>query len=225
MLSCVQLFVTPWTVAYQAPPVHGILQARILEWVAISFSRGIVPTQGSNPCLLCLLLWQADSLPLCHLGSPIYIYIYEIMKIFFISFYKIFKYYTPLTVITKYQLFSPCCIVHPWACLNPNSLCLPLPYPYTAGSPTLAPLVTTGLFSISMGLLLFCYITSLLYFLDSIHKRYHRVFVFLCLTCPFLKGNVMINLFSTWRDHNIWPNTSLVIMMKVYFGKDQYSNQ
>ena len=33
--------------------VHGILQARILEWVAIFFSRGIFPTQGSNPCLLC----------------------------------------------------------------------------------------------------------------------------------------------------------------------------
>ena len=32
--------------------VHGILQARILEWVAISFSRGIFPTQGSNPGLL-----------------------------------------------------------------------------------------------------------------------------------------------------------------------------
>ena len=31
--------------------VHGILQARILEWVAISFSRGISPTQGSNPGL------------------------------------------------------------------------------------------------------------------------------------------------------------------------------
>ena len=28
--------------------VHGILQARILEWVAISFSRGIFPTQGLN---------------------------------------------------------------------------------------------------------------------------------------------------------------------------------
>jgi len=26
------------------------------------------PTQGSNPHLLCLLHWQADSLPLCHLG-------------------------------------------------------------------------------------------------------------------------------------------------------------
>ena len=31
--SCVQLFATPWI-------VHGILQARILEWVAIPFSRG-----------------------------------------------------------------------------------------------------------------------------------------------------------------------------------------
>ena len=37
-----------------SPPgssIHGILQARILEWVAISFSRGIFPTQGSNPGL------------------------------------------------------------------------------------------------------------------------------------------------------------------------------
>ena len=32
--------------------VHGILQARILEWVAIPFSRGIFPTQGSNLGLL-----------------------------------------------------------------------------------------------------------------------------------------------------------------------------
>ena len=32
--------------------VHGILEARILEWIAISFSRGIFPIQGSNPGLL-----------------------------------------------------------------------------------------------------------------------------------------------------------------------------
>ena len=32
--------------------VHGILQATILEWVAISFSRGIFRTQGPNPGLL-----------------------------------------------------------------------------------------------------------------------------------------------------------------------------
>ena len=33
LLSCVQLFVTPWSVAHQAPVSVGILQARILEWV------------------------------------------------------------------------------------------------------------------------------------------------------------------------------------------------
>ena len=32
--------------------IHGIFQARILEWVAISFSRGSSPPQGSNPGLL-----------------------------------------------------------------------------------------------------------------------------------------------------------------------------
>ena len=32
--------------------LHGILQARILEWVAISFSRASSPTQGLNLGLL-----------------------------------------------------------------------------------------------------------------------------------------------------------------------------
>ncbi|XP_060256566.1 NAD-dependent protein lipoamidase sirtuin-4, mitochondrial isoform X1 [Ovis aries] len=47
-----------------SPPgcsVPGISQASVLELVAISSSW------GSNPCLL---NWQADSLPLSHLGSP-----------------------------------------------------------------------------------------------------------------------------------------------------------
>ena len=30
----------PWTVAHQGSSVHGILQARILGWAAIPFSRG-----------------------------------------------------------------------------------------------------------------------------------------------------------------------------------------
>ena len=54
-----------------SPPgfsVHGIFQARILEQVAISSSRGIFPTQELNPHLL---HWQADSLPLSHLGIPV----------------------------------------------------------------------------------------------------------------------------------------------------------
>ena len=39
-LSCVQLSATPWTVACQAPLSMEFFQARILEWVAISSSRG-----------------------------------------------------------------------------------------------------------------------------------------------------------------------------------------
>ena len=37
---------TPWTVARQ-PSAHGISQTRILEWVAISFSRGL-PEAGTE---------------------------------------------------------------------------------------------------------------------------------------------------------------------------------
>ena len=50
-----------------SPPgssVHEILQARILEWVAISYSKG-----SSQPRRLHLLHWQADSLPLSHLEA------------------------------------------------------------------------------------------------------------------------------------------------------------
>ena len=39
-LSHVRLFATPWTVAHQASLSTGFFQARILQWVAIPFSRG-----------------------------------------------------------------------------------------------------------------------------------------------------------------------------------------
>ena len=51
-----------------SPPdssVHGIFQSRILEWAAISYFSGS-SDPGIKPSLL---HWQADSLPLCHLGS------------------------------------------------------------------------------------------------------------------------------------------------------------
>ena len=38
--SHVQLFAAPWTVGRQAPLSMGILQAKILEWVAVASSRG-----------------------------------------------------------------------------------------------------------------------------------------------------------------------------------------
>ena len=56
--SHVQLFATLWTVAH-----HGILQARILECVAIPFSRGILLTQGSNPSQVNLLLSKLPGKP------------------------------------------------------------------------------------------------------------------------------------------------------------------
>ena len=40
-----------------------------------------------------------------------------------------FKDYSPFTVITKYWLYSPGCIKHPWACFMMSRLCLPLFYP------------------------------------------------------------------------------------------------
>ena len=52
-LSCVWLFLTPWTAGY-----HSGLPF---------LSLGIFLTQESN---LCLLHWQANSLPLNHQGSP-----------------------------------------------------------------------------------------------------------------------------------------------------------
>ena len=56
-------------VTHQASLSMGILQARILEWVAMPSSRGSFQTQGLNPSLLHLVHWQADSLPLAPPGE------------------------------------------------------------------------------------------------------------------------------------------------------------
>ena len=53
--------------------VHGILQA---GEGCRALLQGIFPTQGLNPCLLCLLHWKVDSLPLEPPGKPINIYSY-----------------------------------------------------------------------------------------------------------------------------------------------------
>ena len=57
-----QLFAAPWNFPDKNTGVgyHFLLQ-------------GIFPTQGLNPYLFCLLHWQADSLPLHHLGNAIYV--------------------------------------------------------------------------------------------------------------------------------------------------------
>ena len=54
----VQLFEAPWTIACQAPLSRRIVQARILEWVAMPSSRGLT-NPGIEPRSPEL---QADSL-------------------------------------------------------------------------------------------------------------------------------------------------------------------
>ena len=79
LLSRVWLFVTPWTVAYkaslsipmdyslQAFSVHEIFQARLLEWVAISFSsRSSQPrdrTQVSHIAGRRFIIWATREVP------------------------------------------------------------------------------------------------------------------------------------------------------------------
>ena len=63
MLGCSVMSDSLWPVSM------GILQERILQWVAMPSSRGIFPSQGSNPGLpYCRLI------PYClsHQGSPIF---------------------------------------------------------------------------------------------------------------------------------------------------------
>ena len=50
LLSCVRFFMTPWSVALQAPLAMAISQARILEWFAISFSTDL-PDPEIEPAL------------------------------------------------------------------------------------------------------------------------------------------------------------------------------
>ena len=66
-----------------ASSVHGISQVRILEWIAISFSREIFLTLGLN---LSLLHWHMDSLSGSHQGSSLFCILYfKLTKYFAVS--------------------------------------------------------------------------------------------------------------------------------------------
>ena len=66
LLSHVQLFATPWTVAYQAPPSMGF--SRHECWSGLPFpSPGDLPNPGIEPESPTL---QADTLTSEHQGRP-----------------------------------------------------------------------------------------------------------------------------------------------------------
>ena len=60
----------------RSPPgssVHGIFLARILEWVAISFSRGSSQRRDGIPISWVSCIWQTDSLSVCNPGSSLWV--------------------------------------------------------------------------------------------------------------------------------------------------------
>ena len=77
LLSCVQLFSHPMDCSLPGSSVHRLLQGRILDWIAIFFSRESSKPRGFITFIMeqiLLLQWEspaADSLLLSHLGGPL----------------------------------------------------------------------------------------------------------------------------------------------------------
>ena len=72
MLSCVQLFGTPWTVARQAPLSMGF--SRQEYWSRLPFlPPGDLPDPGIEPAFPVSPASQADALPAESLGKPLFV--------------------------------------------------------------------------------------------------------------------------------------------------------
>ena len=77
-LSCVQHYASP-----PGSSIHGTLQARTLEWVSMSSSRGCSQPRDRTPISYIYLRWQVGLLPLVPPGKPMgYIYIYSTVCIY-----------------------------------------------------------------------------------------------------------------------------------------------
>ena len=109
MLSCVQLFVTPTDCSL---PVHWIFQVRILEWVAVSYSRGSSQPRDRThvSCISCFAgrffagdTWGAPKgvLPPCQGHEPWVSFMYQakILTINFSIFPNIFQSVCPTFII------------------------------------------------------------------------------------------------------------------------------
>ena len=84
-LSHVQLFVTPWTVAHQAPPSMGF--SRQEYWSGLPFPfPGDLPDPGIEPRFPAL---QADALPSELLGKPVSNTCTKLRVCKFVCFYAI----------------------------------------------------------------------------------------------------------------------------------------
>ena len=71
---------TPWTVACQALCPWNFPGKNTGVGCHLFLPPGTLPDPGSNPHFLHLLHWQADSLPLSHLRSPIVMFAYVLIS-------------------------------------------------------------------------------------------------------------------------------------------------
>ena len=181
--------------------VHGILQARRLEWVAMLSSRGspqprdrtLISSSLSHQgrpkvCPVVAKIWLFLKILLKFTWFTIvfisaalqiwliYIYIYIYIYIFFFIFLSILVYYkifNKLPVWFSRTLLFIHIISNSLHLLIPNSQSIPTPPPAMA---------TTSLFSRSVSLFLFHRYVHLCHILDSTDNWYYSVFVFLFLT-------------------------------------------
>ena len=68
LLSCVQLFATPMDCSLPGSSVHGIFQARVLEWGAIAFSVSLLDLQMKPLGKRVLSAWLKINSPKLHLA-------------------------------------------------------------------------------------------------------------------------------------------------------------
>ena len=122
--SAVWLLTTLGTVTCQAPLMHGILQARILEWVAVSCSRGSSQSRDGTRISYVYLHWQVvfttsstclflDSFPL-YVIARYWIYLeyipvlfsWSLLFIYFIHSSKVYLFHTQC-VKPKLLIYTP----------------------------------------------------------------------------------------------------------------------
>ena len=94
--SCLTLW-DPWTAAHKAP-MSMEFSSKNTRVGCHFLLQGIILTQRSNLCLLCLLHWQVDSLPLHHLRVHSFISLLLIKSTYLIKFNSI------LEILTKYKI-------------------------------------------------------------------------------------------------------------------------
>ena len=103
--SCLS-FCDPMDCNIPGSSVHGIFQGGILEWVAISSSRGSFPPRDWTH-LFPILHWPAESSPLHHLESPIYLSISIYLLYSFTSCFVAFLFnFSSLAFFLIYHCFK-----------------------------------------------------------------------------------------------------------------------